>query len=71
MFRGHFGVEFEANNPAPRVSLGTLFPAAQFVDLLWSTLLLLNVESVRIEPGIADWLLRCQSLAALPLRPQT
>jgi hypothetical protein len=34
------------------VSLGTLFLAAQFIDLLWPTLLLLGLESVRIAPGI-------------------
>lgn len=51
MFIGHFGVAFGAKKPAPRVSLGTLFFAAQFVDLLWPTLLLLGVERVRIAPG--------------------
>jgi hypothetical protein len=51
MFIGHFGVGFGAKRLAPRVSLGTLFLAAQFVDLLWPTLLLLGIERVRIEPG--------------------
>jgi hypothetical protein len=37
----------------PRVSLGTLFLAAQFIDLLWPTLLLLGWERVRIVPGAA------------------
>jgi len=52
MFIGHFAVGFAAKRLAPRASLGTLFLAAQFVDLLWPTLLLLGVERVRIEPGI-------------------
>ena len=52
MFIGHFGVGFAAKAVAPQVSLGTLFLAAQFIDLLWPTLLLLGVERVRIEPGI-------------------
>jgi len=52
MFAGHFGVGFGAKAAAPRVSLGTLFLAAQFVDLLWPTLLLLGVEHVEIRPGI-------------------
>src|SRR6186997_1593750 len=52
MFIGHFGVAFAAKRPAPRVSLGTLFLAAQFIDLLWPILLLLGVERVRIAPGI-------------------
>jgi hypothetical protein len=51
MFIGHFGVGFAAKRVAPRVSLGTAFLAAQFLDLLWPTLLLLGVESVRIAPG--------------------
>jgi membrane-bound metal-dependent hydrolase YbcI (DUF457 family) len=51
MFIGHFGLGFAAKRVAPRVSLGTAFLAAQFVDLLWPTLLLLGLESVRIVPG--------------------
>ncbi len=52
MFIGHFGVGFAAKRMAPRTSLGTLFLAAQFVDLLWPTLLLVGLEQVRIAPGI-------------------
>ena len=51
MFIGHFGVGFAAKHVAPGVSLGTAFLAAQFLDLLWPTLLLLGLESVRIAPG--------------------
>ncbi|MBU0676452.1 MAG: hypothetical protein KJ950_17590 [Proteobacteria bacterium] len=51
MFIGHFGVGFGAKSVAPKISLGTLFVAAQFIDLLWPTLLLLGVERVRIVPG--------------------
>ena len=51
MFIGHFGVGFGAKSFSPKVSLGTLFLAAQFLDLLWPTLLLLNLEHVRILPG--------------------
>ena len=52
MFVGHFGVAFGAKRVAPAVSLGTLFLAAQFLDLLWPTLLMAGTESVRIAPGI-------------------
>ncbi len=52
MFVGHFGVGFAGKAAAPRASLGTLFLAAQFVDLLWPTLLLLGLERVEIRPGI-------------------
>lgn len=51
MFIGHFGIGFAAKRLAPRTSLGTLFLAAQLLDLLWPTLLLLGVERVRIVPG--------------------
>lgn len=51
MFLGHFGAGFGAKALAPQVSLGWLFVAAQFIDLLWPTLLLLGIESVRIVPG--------------------
>lgn len=51
MFIGHFAAGFAARKLAPRPSLGTLFLAAQFIDLLWPTLLLLGLEHVRIMPG--------------------
>jgi membrane-bound metal-dependent hydrolase YbcI (DUF457 family) len=52
MFIGHFGVGFGAKAAAPKASLGTLFLASQFVDLLWPSLLLIGAERVRIVPGI-------------------
>ena len=52
MFIGHFGVGFGAKKFAPLISLGVLFTAAQFLDLLWPSLLLLNLEHVTIAPGI-------------------
>jgi membrane-bound metal-dependent hydrolase YbcI (DUF457 family) len=51
MFIGHFALGFGAKSVAPKVSLGSLLLAAQFIDLLWPTLLLLGVERVRIAPG--------------------
>jgi membrane-bound metal-dependent hydrolase YbcI (DUF457 family) len=51
MFIGHFALGFAAKRVAPQLSLGTAFLAAQFVDLLWPTLLLLGLETVRIAPG--------------------
>jgi hypothetical protein len=52
MFLGHFALAFAAKKPAPRVSLGALFMAAQFLDLLWPAFLLLGVEHARLAPGI-------------------
>lgn len=51
MFLGHFAVGFALKPAAPRVSLGTVFLAAQFVDLLWPLMLLIGWEHVRIDPG--------------------
>ncbi len=51
MFLGHWGVGFGAKRVAPSMSLGTLFLAAQFLDLLWPSLLLLGFEHVVISPG--------------------
>ena len=52
MFIGHFGVGFGAKAVKPTISLGTLFLASQFIDLLWPTFLLLGIEQVKIVPGI-------------------
>jgi hypothetical protein len=52
MFIGHFGLAFGAKKAAPAVSLGSLFLAGQFADLLWPTLLLLGIERVEVEPGV-------------------
>ncbi len=51
MFIGHFAVGLAAKRVAPRTSLGTLFAAAQLLDLIWPALVLLGVETVRVEPG--------------------
>ena len=51
MFIGHFAVGFAAKKLQPQPSLGTYFLAAQFLDLLWPTLLLLGVEKVELSPG--------------------
>ena len=51
MFIGHYGVGLASKKGAPRVSLGTLFMAAQWLDLIWPILLVLNVEHVIIHPG--------------------
>ena len=51
MFIGHYAVALGAKKISPTVSLGTLFPASQFIDLLWPIFLLLGLEHVRIDPG--------------------
>lgn len=51
MFIGHFGVGFAAKKVDKKPSLGTLFFASQFVDLIWPVLLLIGLEKVAIDPG--------------------
>jgi FtsH-binding integral membrane protein len=51
MFIGHFALAFGAKRAAPSVSLGMLFLACQFADLLWPTLVLLGLEQVEVDPG--------------------
>lgn len=51
MVIGHFGFGLGAKKFAPKVSLGLLFMAVQWADLLWPVLLLLNVEHVDLQPG--------------------
>jgi hypothetical protein len=48
MVIGHFGIGFGAKKYAPKVSLGTLFIAVQWADLLWPVLLLFDVERVDV-----------------------
>ena len=51
MFVGHFGLGFGAKKAAPAVSLGTLFIACQFADLLWPSLVLFGYERLEVQPG--------------------
>lgn len=53
MFIGHFAIGMAAKKVTPSVSLGTLFLSAQFLDLLWPTLLLIGVEHVSIQQGVS------------------
>jgi hypothetical protein len=50
MFLGHYGVALAVKRAEPKVSLGTLFVAAQLVDVLWGAFLVLGWEHVRILP---------------------
>jgi len=56
MFLGHYAVAMAAKRAAPATSLGTLFLASVFIDLLWPALLLAAVERARVDasiPGLA------------------
>jgi membrane-bound metal-dependent hydrolase YbcI (DUF457 family) len=49
---GHLAVGFAAKRAAPAVPLLVLLLAATFLDVLWSSFILLGVEHARIVPGI-------------------
>ena len=51
MFLGHFALGMAGKKISHRTSLGTLFLAAQFLDLLWPFFLLIGLETVAIDPG--------------------
>lgn len=53
MFLGHYGpaLALRPANSRSRVRLWHLFVAVQFMDILWSVLVLLHIEKVRIIPG--------------------
>ena len=51
MFIGHYALGLAAKRVAPRTSLGTLFAAPTFADLLWPVFLLLGWEQARMVPG--------------------
>jgi hypothetical protein len=50
MFLGHYGIALAMKRAQPKISLGSLFLAAQLADLLWGCFLLLGWEQVRILP---------------------
>lgn len=51
MFAGHLGAALAAKTVEPDAPLGAAVGAAFGIDLLWPVLLLLGVESVRVNPG--------------------
>lgn len=52
MFVGHYAVSFAAKKADPGIPLWVLFIAVQLLDVAWAPLVLLNIEKVRIAPGI-------------------
>ena len=51
LFLGHIGVGFWLKKYIKGVSLGWLFFAALFADLLWALLIIMGVEKAAIVPG--------------------
>jgi hypothetical protein len=52
MFIGHYGPSFAGKAWKATVPLWVLFLAVQLVDIIWSILVLLGIEKVRLVPGI-------------------
>ena len=52
MFIGHYAVALAAKKATPKTSLGVLFIAAQFLDLLWPALIVFGIERVRLSPDV-------------------
>jgi len=50
MFMGHYSAAFAAKRAAPGLPLPVYFLACQFIDLLWGSLVLLDVEKLRVIP---------------------
>lgn len=51
MFIGHYALGLAAKRAAPSTSLGVLFAAPTFADLLWPIFLLLGWEHAHVVPG--------------------
>jgi hypothetical protein len=51
MFVGHYGVAFAAKRVAPRVPLWVYFVAVQWLDVVWSLLVLLGIEKSSYGPS--------------------
>jgi hypothetical protein len=54
MFIGHYGVSFAAKPVGNRVSLWVWFIAVQWLDVIWSVLVLMGIEKLRIVPGFTE-----------------
>jgi hypothetical protein len=54
MFVGHYGVAFGAKPATPLVPLWVYFIAVQWLDVVWSILVLLGIEKLHIVPGFTE-----------------
>ncbi len=56
MFIGHYGVGLALKKADKRVSLGLLFFAVSFIDLLHFILVIAGIESAENVPGFTKWI---------------
>jgi hypothetical protein len=54
MFIGHYGPAFGAKAAMRQIPLWVLFIAVQWMDVVWSILVMAGVEKVRIVPGFTE-----------------
>src|SRR5467141_3487820 len=54
MFVGHYGVSLAAKPAARSVPLWVWFIAVQWLDVVWSILVLMGIEKLRIVPGFTE-----------------
>jgi hypothetical protein len=54
MFVGHYGVSFAARRVGTQLRLWVWFIAVQWMDIVWSVLVLLGIEKLRIVPGFTE-----------------
>jgi len=54
MFVGHYGVSFAAQPLGKRVPLWVWFIAVQWLDVVWSVMVLMGIEKLRIVPGFTE-----------------
>ena len=55
MFIGHYGASLAAKRLSPYLSLGVLFLAVQFLDVLFSVFVLLGIEKMAIVHGFTAY----------------
>ena len=54
MFVGHYGVSFAARRVGTQLRLWVWFIAVQWLDVVWSALVLLGIEKMRVVPGFTE-----------------
>jgi hypothetical protein len=54
MFIGHYGVALAAKPTQRRIPLWLLFIAVQWLDVVWSVLVMLGIEKLRIVKGFTE-----------------
>lgn len=55
MYIGHYGIGFALKKGDKKISLGLLFLAVSFIDLLHYFLTLIGVEAIEFVPGYTQW----------------